>query len=139
MHEERLQAEVQQKLLLEEAKRREAEALVHDMEASEEVLIERLRRTQEAQKLAYEELEQALSMLSARDVEVRELVREPLYPAPPASARGMPIDSARLLMAPAPPPRASSVPATPRSPRTASLAMYSGSLLPVNGAKTHSR
>jgi hypothetical protein len=118
MHEERLQAETQRKMLLEETKRREAEQLVHEMEASEEVLIERLRRTQDAQKLAYEELEQALSALSPRDAALREM-REPLYNPYGGRSQAPPDPMAtRLLM----PPRSSSLPVTPRSPRT--LNMY---------------
>ncbi|KAJ1622515.1 hypothetical protein T492DRAFT_618492 [Pavlovales sp. CCMP2436] len=132
-HEERLQTGTQRKMVLEEAKRREAEQLVHDMEASEELLIERLRRTQEAQKLAYEELEQALSMLSPRDAAVRELQREPLVSSP-GLARGRPGSiSPRLMLMP---PKASSLPPTPRSasrsPRMlgalGALNMYSGQL-----------
>lgn len=61
-HEEKLQEELERRMVAEEARRRDAELLVRDMEASEEVLIQRLRRTQEAQRLAYEDLEQAINM-----------------------------------------------------------------------------
>jgi len=48
-------------MLVEDRKRQEADALVGQMEEEEEVAIERLRRAQEAQKAAYEELERALA------------------------------------------------------------------------------
>ena len=46
---------------VEERRRNAADILVAEMEEQEEIAIERLRRTQEAQKAAYEELERALS------------------------------------------------------------------------------
>merc|ERR1719440_306220 len=60
-HEETLQAEMEERMLLEERRRNAADRLIADMEEAEEVAIERLRRTQEEQKKAYEELERALS------------------------------------------------------------------------------
>jgi len=60
-HEETLQAEMEERMLLEERRRNAADRLIADMEEAEEVAIERLRRTQEEQKSAYEELERALS------------------------------------------------------------------------------
>jgi len=60
-HEEMLQAEMEERMLLEERRRNAADRLIADMEEAEEVAIERLRRTQEEQKRAYEELERALS------------------------------------------------------------------------------
>ena len=48
-------------MLLEERRRNAADRLISDMEEAEEVAIERLRRTQEEQKRAYEELERALA------------------------------------------------------------------------------
>ena len=39
----------------------DTDRLISDMEEAEEIAIERLRRTQEAQKAAYEELERALA------------------------------------------------------------------------------
>lgn len=61
VHEEALQAEMEDRMLVEERRRHAADALVAEMEEQEEIAIERLRRTQEAQKAAYEELERALS------------------------------------------------------------------------------
>ena len=60
-HEETLQAEMEERMLLEERRRNAADRLIADMEEAEEIAIERLRRTQEEQKKAYEELERALS------------------------------------------------------------------------------
>ena len=60
-HEETLQAEMEERMLLEERRRNAADRLIADMEEAEEIAIERLRRTQEEQKGAYEELERALS------------------------------------------------------------------------------
>ena len=60
-HEETLQAEMEERMLLEERRRNAADRLISDMEEAEEIAIERLRRTQEEQKHAYEELERALS------------------------------------------------------------------------------
>ena len=59
-HEETLQAEMEERMLMEERRRNAADRLIADMEEAEEVAIERLRRTQEEQKKAYEELERAL-------------------------------------------------------------------------------
>lgn len=61
LHEEALQAEMEDRMLIEERRRNAADILVAEMEEQEEIAIERLRRTQEAQKAAYEELERALS------------------------------------------------------------------------------
>uniref|UniRef100_A0A7S3F0P6 Uncharacterized protein n=1 Tax=Haptolina ericina TaxID=156174 RepID=A0A7S3F0P6_9EUKA len=61
LHEEALQAEMEDRMLIEERRRNAADVLVSEMEDQEEIAIERLRRTQEAQKNAYEELERALS------------------------------------------------------------------------------
>lgn len=47
-------------MLVEEKKRNDAERVVAYLEEEEEVAIERLKSTQEAQKAAYEELERAL-------------------------------------------------------------------------------
>ena len=60
-HEETLQAEMEERMLVEERRRNAADRLIADMEEAEEIAIERLRRTQEEQKRAYEELERALS------------------------------------------------------------------------------
>ena len=60
-HEETLQAEMEERMLVEERRRNAADRLIADMEEAEEIAIERLRRTQEAQKAAYEELERALA------------------------------------------------------------------------------
>ena len=60
-HEETLQAEMEERMLLEERRRNAADRLIADMEEAEEIAIERLRRTQEEQKNAYEELERALA------------------------------------------------------------------------------
>jgi len=48
-------------MMMEENRRHQADRLVHKLEEEEEVAIDRLRRTQEAQKAAYEELERALT------------------------------------------------------------------------------
>jgi len=60
-HEETLQGEMEERMLLEERRRNAADRLIADMEEAEEIAIERLRRTQEEQKNAYEELERALA------------------------------------------------------------------------------
>lgn len=135
MQEDRLQAETQRKMLFEETKRREAEQLVHDMEASEEVLIERLRRTQEAQKLAYEELELALSVLSPRESALRDM-RESIEQHDGGRLRGPPEDRGAMrgrLIAMAPP-QSRSMPITPRSPRTDRLAPYGAAGPPPRSA-----
>lgn len=59
-YEEALQQEMEEKMLVEERKRNLAEKIVSELEDQEEIAIDRLRRTQEAQKSAYEELERAL-------------------------------------------------------------------------------
>eukprot|EP00967_Tisochrysis_lutea_P029413 scaffold34410_cov23-Tisochrysis_lutea.AAC.2 len=59
-HEEALQQEMEEKMMIEEQKRNLAEKIVAELEDQEEIAIDRLRRTQEAQKAAYEELERAL-------------------------------------------------------------------------------
>ena len=90
LHEEALQAEMEERMLIEERRRTQADRLICRMEEQEEIAIERLRRTQvcsdvilveldltltsnvltlictfpvpqDAQKAAYEELERALS------------------------------------------------------------------------------
>jgi len=60
LHEEQLQADMEERMLKEEGRRNLAEKIVGELEEEEETAIERLRRTQEAQKAAYEELERAL-------------------------------------------------------------------------------
>mmetsp|Transcript_39631 Transcript_39631/g.92639 ORF Transcript_39631/g.92639 Transcript_39631/m.92639 type:complete len:270 (-) Transcript_39631:211-1020(-) len=59
-HEETLQAEMENRMLEEEQRRNAANCVVSNLEQEEEDAIERLRRTQEAQRRAYEELERAL-------------------------------------------------------------------------------
>lgn len=61
VHEELLQQEMEERLSYEDELRQQADGYAQSMETQEELLIERLRRTQEAQKMAYEELERALS------------------------------------------------------------------------------
>ena len=79
-HEEMLQAEMEERMLLEERRRNAADRLIADMEEAEEVAIERLRRTQEEQKKAYEELERALSNPPPR-IEDRQAALGAMYEA----------------------------------------------------------
>ena len=59
-HEEMLQLEMENRLITEEEKRNEARAAIIELEQREEVAIDSLRRTQEAQRTAFAELESAL-------------------------------------------------------------------------------
>ena len=79
-HEEMLQAEMEERMLLEERRRNAADRLIADMEEAEEIAIERLRRTQEEQKKAYEELERALSNPPPR-IEDRQAALGVMYEA----------------------------------------------------------
>ena len=71
-HEETLQAEMEERMLLEERRRNAADRLIADMEEAEEVAIERLRRTQEEQKNAYEELERARTSVARMEQQLAE-------------------------------------------------------------------
>ena len=66
---------------LEEMRRNRADRLVTKMEDEEEIAIERLRRTQEAQKSAYEELERALTN-PPPPLEIRETALGNQYGSP---------------------------------------------------------
>lgn len=80
-HEESLQSEVEARMVAEEMRRNRADRLVTKMEDEEEIAIERLRRTQEAQKSAYEELERALTN-PPPPLEIRETALGNQYGSP---------------------------------------------------------